>query len=62
VRAYPTQSGHGARATFITEALDQKRPIEAVRASVGHRHIATTKMYDKRKLQTGKAPASPCGI
>ena len=41
---------HRARAAFITEALDRKCPIEAVQASVGHRHIATTKMYDKRKL------------
>jgi len=41
---------HSARATFITEALDRKCPIEAVQASVGHSHIATTKMYDKRKL------------
>jgi integrase/recombinase XerD len=41
---------HSARATFITEALDRKCPIEAVQASVGHRHIATTKMYDKRML------------
>lgn len=41
---------HSARATFITEALDRKCPIEAVQASVGHRHITTTKMYDKRKL------------
>lgn len=40
---------HSARATFITEALDRKCPIEAVQASVGHRHITTTKMYDKRK-------------
>jgi len=41
---------HSARATFITEALDRKCPIEVVQASVGHSHIATTKMYDKRKL------------
>lgn len=41
---------HSARATFITEALDRKCPIEAVQTSVGHSHIATTKMYDKRKL------------
>ncbi len=41
---------HSARATFITEALDRKCPIEAVQASIGHRHIATTKMYDKRTL------------
>jgi site-specific recombinase XerC len=41
---------HGVRATSITEALDRKCPIEAVQASVGHRPIATTKMYDPRKL------------
>ena len=41
---------HRARATFITEALDRKCPIEAVQASVGHRPIATMKMYDQRKL------------
>jgi integrase/recombinase XerD len=41
---------HSARATFITEALDRKCPIEAVQASVGYRHIATTKRYDQRKL------------
>lgn len=46
----PGVTPHSARATFITEALDRKCPIEAVQASVGHRHIATTKMYDKRKL------------
>ena len=41
---------HRARATFSTEALNRRCPIKAVRASVGHRHIATTKMYDKRTL------------
>jgi site-specific recombinase XerD len=41
---------HSARATFITEALERKCPIESVQESVGHRHISTTKMYDKRKL------------
>jgi len=41
---------HSACATFITEALDRKCPIEAVQASVGHAHIGTTKMYDKRTL------------
>lgn len=41
---------HRARATFITEALDRKCPIEAVQASVGYRPIATTKLYDPRKL------------
>ena len=41
---------HRARATFLTEALDRKCPIEAVQARVGHRPIATTKLYDPRTL------------
>ena len=41
---------HRARATFLTEALDRKCPIEAVQASVGHRHIATTQRYDQHPL------------
>ena len=41
---------HSARATFTTEALSQGTPIEAVQKTVGHSHIATTKMYDKRNL------------
>jgi site-specific recombinase XerD len=42
---------HTARATFITEALDNKCPIEAVQRSVGHSNISTTQMYDKRLLR-----------
>ncbi|MBF0186648.1 MAG: tyrosine-type recombinase/integrase [Magnetococcales bacterium] len=41
---------HTARATFITQALEQKCPIEAVQRSVGHAHISTTQMYDKRAM------------
>jgi site-specific recombinase XerC len=41
---------HDARATFITEALDCNCPIEVVPANVGYRPIATTKLYDPRKL------------
>jgi integrase len=41
-------TSHGARATFLTEALDRKCPIGAVQASVGHRPIAATKRYDPR--------------
>ncbi len=39
---------HTARATFITQALENNCPIEAVRRSVGHSRISTTQMYDKR--------------
>jgi integrase len=39
---------HRARATFLTEALDRKCPIETVQARVGHRPIATMQRYDPR--------------
>jgi site-specific recombinase XerD len=42
---------HTARATFITQALERKCPIEAVQRSVGHSRISTTQMYDKRTLK-----------
>ncbi len=42
-------SPHSARATFITEALENNCHIENVQASVGHSHIKTTQMYDKRE-------------
>jgi integrase/recombinase XerD len=41
---------HTARATFITQALENKCPIEAVQRSVGHSKISTTQMYDKREV------------
>lgn len=41
---------HTARATFITQALERKCPIEAVQRSVGHSKISTTQMYDKREI------------
>ncbi len=41
---------HSARATFITEALDAGTPIEMVQDTVDHKNIATTRMYDKRKV------------
>jgi site-specific recombinase XerD len=42
---------HSARATFITQALENDCPIEAVQRSVGHSRIATTQMYDKRTVK-----------
>lgn len=41
---------HSARATFITEALDAGTPLEMVQDTVDHKNIATTRMYDKRKV------------
>lgn len=42
---------HSARATFITQALENNCPIEAVQKSVGHSQIKTTQMYDKRLIK-----------
>lgn len=39
---------HSARATFITQAMENNCPIEAVQKTVGHAQIKTTQMYDKR--------------
>lgn len=39
---------HSTRATFITEALENHCPLEAVQRSVGHSRITTTQLYDKR--------------
>lgn len=41
-------SPHSARTTFITEAMTNNCPIEAVQKTVGHSQIKTTQMYDKR--------------
>lgn len=42
---------HSARATFITQALENNCPIEAVQKTVGHSQIKTTQMYDKRRAK-----------
>jgi integrase/recombinase XerD len=39
---------HSARATFITQALENNCSLDAVQKSVGHSQIKTTQMYDKR--------------
>jgi len=39
---------HFARATFITQALENKCPLDDVQKSVGHSQIKTTQLYDKR--------------
>lgn len=39
---------HSARATFITQALENNCDIKDVQNTVKHANIATTQMYDKR--------------
>jgi len=42
---------HSARATFITQALENNCPIEHTQRSVGHAQLKTTQMYDKRVIK-----------
>ncbi len=42
---------HSARATFITQALENNCDIKDVQTTVKHSNIATTMMYDKRAKQ-----------
>ena len=42
---------HSARATFITQALENNCPIEHTQQSVGHAQLKTTQMYDKRVIK-----------
>lgn len=46
----PAATPHSARATFITQALENGCKLEAVQQSVAHANIQTTRMYDKRTL------------
>lgn len=48
---------HSARATFITQALENNCDIKDVQTTVKHANIATTMMYDKR-VQKYKDSAS----
>lgn len=42
-------SCHSSRTTFITEALNNQVPIDAVQRTVGHQSIRTTQKYDQRE-------------
>jgi integrase/recombinase XerD len=41
-------SAHSCRATFATNALENRCPLEDVQAALGHADSRTTKLYDKR--------------
>ena len=43
---------HSLRATTATLLLDAGVPIEEVQALLGHKHITTTQIYDKRRKLT----------
>ena len=47
---------HALRATAATNALDHDADITTVQAWLGHASIATTRMYDRRKMRTADSP------
>lgn len=51
----PHLSVHTARATFITQALQNGHPVEAVQHSVAHASVTTTLAYDKRAQDPSKS-------
>jgi len=48
-------SAHSMRATFITMALENGAQIEDMQKAAGHRDPSTTKLYDRRGYNPGKA-------
>ena len=43
---------HSTRITFITKALENNSPIEAVQKTVGNAQIKITQMYDKHTAKS----------
>ena len=48
-------SAHSMRATFIITALENGAQLEDVQKAAGHRDPSTTKLYDRRGYNPGKA-------
>jgi integrase/recombinase XerD len=47
---------HALRATAATNALDHDADIAKVREWLGHANIATTRIYDRRKMKPEDSP------
>ncbi len=47
---------HALRATAATNALDHEADIAKVQEWLGHANIATTRIYDRRKLRPEDSP------
>jgi site-specific recombinase XerD len=61
VRAYSAALGfqigaHALRATASTNALDHEADIAKVQEWLGHANIATTRLYDRRKMRPEDSP------
>lgn len=55
-------SAHSMRATSITTALENRAQIEGVQKVAGHRDLSTTKLYDRRGYNPGKASGVFCDV
>ena len=49
-------SPHALRATAATNALEHGADLARVQEWLGHAHIATTRLYDKRLHRTEESP------
>jgi site-specific recombinase XerC len=47
---------HALRATAATNALDHEADIARVQEWLGHANIATTRIYDRRKMRPEDSP------
>ena len=47
---------HALRATAATNALDHEADIARVQEWIGHANIATTRIYDRRKMRPEDSP------
>jgi integrase/recombinase XerD len=64
VKRYGTKVGisvdrfgpHAARATAVTNALDQGADIAKVQEWLGHANVSTTRFYDHRKTRPEDSP------
>jgi site-specific recombinase XerD len=52
---YCIYTPHSIRATTATLLLDQGTDIRKVQELLGHQHITTTQIYDKRRIETNQS-------
>jgi integrase len=56
LKARRPRGAHALRATAATNALDHDADIAKVQEWLGHANIATTRIYDRRKMKPEDSP------